>query len=50
MVEVESLLVKGGAHVLQCFLDSGLYDKLNVEHTPVQLHDGVPAPNVKVVS
>ena len=41
---IESLLVEGGAQVLQRFLDAGLYDELNVEHAPVELHDGVPAP------
>ena len=43
---IESLLVEGGAQVLQRFLDSDLYDELNVEHAPVQLHKGVPAPHV----
>ena len=46
---IESLLVEGGAQVLQRFLDAGLYDELNIEHAPVKLHDGVPAPHLELV-
>ena len=44
---IESLLVEGGAQVLQRFLDAGLYDEINVEHAPVELHEGVPAPHLE---
>ncbi len=46
---IESLLVEGGAQVLQRFLDADLYDELNVEHAPVQLHEGVSAPHLEQV-
>lgn len=46
---IESLLVEGGAQVLQRFLDADLYDELNVEHAPIELHEGVPAPHLEQV-
>ena len=46
---IESLLVEGGAQVLQRFLDAGLYDELNMEHAPVKLLNGVPAPHLELV-
>ena len=46
---IESLLVEGGAQLLQRFLDAGLYDELNVEHAPIELHEGVPAPHLEQV-
>lgn len=39
-----SLLVEGGACLLQSFLDSGLWDELHVETAPVELGNGVKSP------
>lgn len=43
---IESLLVEGGAYVLQRFIDEGLYDEVSIEHAPVYLRSGVPAPHL----
>ena len=41
---VQSVLVEGGAHTLQAFIDAGLWDEAYVETAPWCLHDGVKAP------
>ena len=41
---VQTLLVEGGSHVLQRFLESGLWDEIRVETAPVTLGKGIPAP------
>lgn len=41
---VSSLLVEGGAELLQSFIDAALYDRIRVETAPVNLSDGVGAP------
>lgn len=41
---IYSLLVEGGAKTLQTFLDSGLYDEVDREISPLLLHEGVSAP------
>ncbi len=41
---LQSLLVEGGARLLQSFLDAGLWDEIVVEEAPVCLKDGVEAP------
>lgn len=41
---VQSLLVEGGARLLQSFLDEGLWDEARVEEAPCRLHGGVRAP------
>ena len=41
---LQSLLVEGGAKLLQSFIDAGLWDEIVVEEAPVRLEDGVEAP------
>ncbi len=43
---VQSLLVEGGARLLQRFVDEGLWDEARVETAPFSLHSGVPAPRL----
>ena len=44
--KVQTLLVEGGAHTLQRFIDAGLWDEVRVETAPCVLGDGVAAPRV----
>ena len=45
-MKINSLLVEGGATVLQSFIDAGLWDEIRVEVNPsLELHDGVVAPS-----
>lgn len=41
---ITSLLVEGGATVLQSFIDEGLFDNIRVETSPTLIADGVKAP------
>lgn len=41
---VQSLLVEGGAILLQSFINAGLWDEAHVEIAPIELHSGVQAP------
>ena len=41
---LQSLLVEGGAKLLQSFIDAGLWDEIVVEEAPIRLEDGVEAP------
>lgn len=43
---IRSLLVEGGATTLQSFVDSGLYDTIDREVSPILLHSGIPAPRL----
>jgi diaminohydroxyphosphoribosylaminopyrimidine deaminase/5-amino-6-(5-phosphoribosylamino)uracil reductase len=43
---VTSLMVEGGACLLQSFIDAGLYDDVRVETSTVVLGDGVKAPSL----
>ena len=42
---ITSVLVEGGARLLQSFIDSGLWDYARVEISPAQLRQGVKAPS-----
>lgn len=42
-----SLIVEGGAQLLQAFIDGGLWDEARVIHTPVTLGKGLAAPLLK---
>jgi diaminohydroxyphosphoribosylaminopyrimidine deaminase/5-amino-6-(5-phosphoribosylamino)uracil reductase len=42
--KLDSLLVEGGACLLNAFLEEGLYDKVWVETAPLRLGSGVKAP------
>ena len=44
---VQSLMVEGGAQLLQHFMDEGLWDEARVEVAPFCLGSGVSAPNVR---
>jgi diaminohydroxyphosphoribosylaminopyrimidine deaminase/5-amino-6-(5-phosphoribosylamino)uracil reductase len=44
--EIGSILVEGGAHTLQQFLDANLYDEVYRYQAPQSLHRGVAAPNL----
>ena len=41
---VTSLMVEGGARMLRSFIDAGLYDRIRVETSPIELGAGIPAP------
>ena len=41
---IQSLLVEGGAKLLQSFIDAGLWDEARIETAPVRLGNGVAAP------
>ncbi|MCM1163915.1 MAG: bifunctional diaminohydroxyphosphoribosylaminopyrimidine deaminase/5-amino-6-(5-phosphoribosylamino)uracil reductase RibD [Muribaculaceae bacterium] len=43
---VTSLLVEGGAKVLQAFIDEGLYDVIRVEHSTENIHGKVKSPRL----
>ena len=46
--KIQSLLVEGGAKLLQSFLDEGLWDEAYVEQCPQVLRHGILAPNLIV--
>lgn len=43
---IQSLLVEGGSLLLQSFIDADLWDEAYVETAPIELGDGVPAPQL----
>lgn len=42
---IQSILVEGGAILLQSFIDAGLWDEIYVEQTPILLYEGVKSPH-----
>ncbi len=44
--QIHSVMVEGGRTLLQAILDSGVYDEVHVEVSPVLAHEGVKAPSV----
>ncbi|WP_329905349.1 bifunctional diaminohydroxyphosphoribosylaminopyrimidine deaminase/5-amino-6-(5-phosphoribosylamino)uracil reductase RibD [Porphyromonas pogonae] len=44
---IQSILVEGGAYILQQFLDKQMYDELIIEKSPILLGKGVTAPKIK---
>lgn len=40
----QSVMIEGGAEVLKCFLNAGLWDELRVETAPWTVSEGIPAP------
>jgi len=44
---IQSLLVEGGAKLLQSFIDAGLWDEARIETAPFRLEDGTVAPLLK---
>lgn len=43
---VTSLMVEGGAKLLQSFIDTDLYDEIRVEKSVVSISDGIEAPRL----
>jgi diaminohydroxyphosphoribosylaminopyrimidine deaminase/5-amino-6-(5-phosphoribosylamino)uracil reductase len=43
---INSVLVEGGASILNSFIEAGLWDEANVEIAPLQITDGVKAPTL----
>lgn len=43
---IQSLLVEGGAKLLQSFIDAGFWDEARIETAPVRLGKGVSAPTL----
>ena len=44
---IQSLLVEGGAKLLESFIDKGLWDEARIETAPFSLGEGVAAPILK---
>jgi diaminohydroxyphosphoribosylaminopyrimidine deaminase/5-amino-6-(5-phosphoribosylamino)uracil reductase len=44
---IHSLLVEGGSRLHQSFIDSGLWDEIDIERSSTVLGEGVPAPVIK---
>lgn len=44
--KLNSLLVEGGAFLLNSFINAGLWDEARVETAPIRLHKGVKAPRL----
>lgn len=43
---IHSVVVEGGAKLLNTILDSGIYDEVHVEVAPIRINEGVEAPRV----
>jgi len=41
---INSILVEGGAQLLNSFIEQDLWDEAQVEISPIEIKDGVPAP------
>lgn len=48
--QIHSVLVEGGAQLLRHILDSGVYDEVHVEVSPLRIGEGVAAPKVVLPS
>jgi diaminohydroxyphosphoribosylaminopyrimidine deaminase/5-amino-6-(5-phosphoribosylamino)uracil reductase len=44
---VLSVLIEGGAHVLQSFMDAGLWDEVRIITGSIELHSGLIAPSIE---
>jgi diaminohydroxyphosphoribosylaminopyrimidine deaminase/5-amino-6-(5-phosphoribosylamino)uracil reductase len=45
---IHSVLVEGGATILNSFIEAGLWDEANIEISPVCINEGVAAPQIPV--
>lgn len=45
---IHSVLVEGGAKLLNSFIQAGFWDEANVEISPNEIREGVPAPELPV--
>ncbi len=43
---INSVMVEGGASILNSFIEAGLWDEANIEISPVHIGDGVKAPTL----
>jgi len=41
---IHSILVEGGATILNAFIEAGLWDEANIEIAPIQINEGIEAP------
>jgi len=46
LMDVQSIIIEGGAKTLQTFIDAGLWDEARVFESETELHTGVPAPKL----
>ncbi|MFU1856005.1 bifunctional diaminohydroxyphosphoribosylaminopyrimidine deaminase/5-amino-6-(5-phosphoribosylamino)uracil reductase RibD [Sphingobacterium sp. NGMCC 1.201703] len=46
LMDVQSIIIEGGAKTLQTFIDAGLWDEARVFQSESELHTGVPAPKL----
>ncbi|MGL5318501.1 MAG: bifunctional diaminohydroxyphosphoribosylaminopyrimidine deaminase/5-amino-6-(5-phosphoribosylamino)uracil reductase RibD [Bacteroidales bacterium] len=44
---IQSILIEGGAHTLQSFIDCGEWDEANIETSDILISEGVSAPVLK---
>jgi diaminohydroxyphosphoribosylaminopyrimidine deaminase/5-amino-6-(5-phosphoribosylamino)uracil reductase len=44
--KIQTLLVEGGARLLNLFIEHDLWDEMRVERSAIRLHNGVPAPKI----
>lgn len=44
--KITSLMVEGGAKILESFIKAGLFDQIRVEISPIRLNVGVTAPRI----
>lgn len=43
---ITSLMVEGGTKLLQSFIDTGLFDEIRIETSPIIIGEGIPAPSL----
>ena len=43
---ITSLMVEGGAKLLQSFLDDGCYDEVRIERSTLKIGEGIKAPKI----
>lgn len=48
--QIGSIMVEGGARILQSFIRQSLFDEIRIEHSPVSIPDGIAAPEISVPS
>ena len=45
---IHSILVEGGPTLLKHILESGIWDEMHIEVSPVSIGEGVPAPDIRL--
>ena len=48
--QIGSIMVEGGARILQSFIRQSLFDEIRIEHSPVSIPDGIAAPETSLPS